>query len=466
MTFFFPRHKPMPRRRFLRGALGGGLSIAFGLPLLEAMLDANGTRLLHGQAHGQALPKRFGVFFWGNGRGVDASKWTPAQSGAGWTPSPLLAPLSEVRDYVSVVSGMTARMPNSPRGHHDGCTAILSGHDFIAQPAGNAPYRSTFSRQSIDQVAADTLGASTRFRSLELGVSSRVIAGEGTTLHYVSHNGPDNANPPEVKPSALFNRLFTDPSVQDSSRLGEALRALRGSVLDTVLEELDGLGQSVGAADRVRLEQHAEGVRAVERRLATVAELAPQCHDLAAPSDPATQNGQEPLAERMQAMSELLALALSCDLSRVFTIQFTGSVGYTVFWQVGLDRGHHDLSHEGAAAQQALEASTTYTMEQLAVLLRALRDTPDGAGNLLDSCAILATSDHSDGAAHSVQDFPVLVAGRAGGALTHPGVHYASQSGEHTNRVLLTLLRSVGVEIAELGDDFARQSSGCSALEV
>lgn len=461
MTFFFPRHRPMNRRHFLRGSVGGGLSIAFGLPLLEAMLDTHGTRL----ARGQALPKRFGIFFWGNGRGVDASKWTPADSGAGWTPSLELAPLMDVKDYVSVVSGMTARMPNSPRGHHDGCTAILSGHDFVAQDAGSAPYRSTFSRQSIDQVAADTLGVDTRFRSLELGISSRVITGEGTTLNFVSHNGPDNANPPELQPSALFSRLFADQGVQDSSRLGEALRALRGSVLDTVLEDLGALGQRVGTADRARLEQHADGVRAVERRLASVAELAPQCHDLTAPTDPQTQDGKEPLAERMQAMSEVLALALSCDLSRVFTIQFTGSVGYTVFWQVGLDRGHHDLSHEGAAAQPALEVSTVFTMEQLGVLLRTLRDTPDGTGNLLDSSAILATSDHSDGSAHSTDDFPVLIAGRAGGALQHPGIHYASD-GEHTNRVLLTLLRSVGVNIAELGDDFAHQTSGCSAIEV
>jgi hypothetical protein len=96
--------------------------------------------------------------------------------------------------------------------------------------------------------------------------------------------------------------------------------------------------------------------------------------------------------------------------------------------------------------------------------LRTLRDTPDGAGNLLDSCAILGTSDHSDGSAHSTDDYPVLVAGSAGGALVHPGIHYASP-GEHTNRVLLTLLRSVGVDIPELGDDFARQTDGCSPIE-
>lgn len=65
-----------------------------------------------------------------------------------------------------------------------------------------------------------------------------------------------------------------------------------------------------------------------------------------------------------------------------------------------------------------------------------------------------------------VADFPVLIAGRAGGALVHPGVHYNSADREHTNRVLLTLLRSVGVDIAEIGEDNGRQTTGLSAIEA
>ena len=452
----------MKRRSFLRGSLGAGLSVSVGLPLLEAMLNSHGTALAQ---DGQPLPKRLGVFFWGNGRGVDADKWHPVGSGSDWTPSLELAPLDELKSHISVVTGMSARMPNSPRGHHDGVVGMLSGYDFVAQEAGSAPYRSTFSRPSIDQRAAEVLGADTRFRSIEVGISERIIRGEGTTLAYVSHNGPDNVNPPETSPRALYERLFADASTADASRLGQALSTLRASVLDTVRSDLGALERRVGSADRARLQQHAEGIRAVERRLQSDASQLAACSTSSVPQDPATQNGREPLAERTQAMSELLALAFSCDLSRVFTLQFTGSVGYTTFWQVGLDRGHHDLSHEGRAAQAALEASTVFTMEQLAVLLRTFRDTPDGAGSLLDSSVILATSDHSDGALHSVDDMPVLVAGHGRGALVSPGVHYASPR-EHTNRVLLTLLRAVGVEIDGLGERNAHETEGCAALEA
>ncbi len=456
------KHKPMHRRTFLRGAIAGGASVSIGLPLLEVMLDDHGTAL----AQNEPLPRRLGIFFWGNGRGVEADKWHPATTGAGWEPSVELAPLMELRDQISVVTNMTARMPNSPRGHHDGSVAILSGYDFIPQDPGNAPYRSTFGRKSIDQLAADQIGATTAFRSLELGISTRIIRGEGTTLQYMSHNGPDNANPPEFDPQALYTRLFAGVGQDADAALAAALQEVRGSVLDGVLEELSGLQGRVSTADQARLEQHAEHIRSIERRLESDAGLAARCAEVQSPGTFDAVDGREPLAERTAAMADLLALAMSCDLSRVFTVQFTGSVGGTVFWQVGADRGHHDLSHDGASTQGLLEASTVFTMEQLAVLLRAFRDTPDGTGTLLDNSAILATSDHSDGAAHSVNDFPVLVAGGAGGALVQPGLHYAAADGEHTNQVLLTLLRSVGVTIDEIGEADAHRTDGVSALEV
>jgi len=459
--------RSMERRTFLRGTLCGGLSVAVGLPLLEAMLNAHGTAL----AQAQPLPKRFGVFFFGNGRGVEASRWRPASVGADWTLSPQLMPLADVKDYVSLATGMTARQQNSPQGHHNGSVSILSGHDFVTQEKAGAPYRSTFARPSIDQLAAATLGKTTRFKSIEVGISRRVINGEGTTIQYISHNGPDSANPPELSPRALFDRLFasgvTKPATPSTPAPSDALGALKKSILDTVLEDLNGLSKRVGAADKARLDQHAESIRAIERRLAAspgVGGSGASCAVGSAPAEIPANNSKEPLAERMAAMSDLLALALSCDLSRVFSIQFSGSAAGPVFWQVGATRGHHDMSHDGQATQTLIDACTVFTMEQLAVLLKKLKATPDGAGNLLDSLALLATSDASNGATHSVEDFPVLIAGRAGGALVHPGIHYASNK-EHTNRVLLSLLRAVDVDVPELGEGSLRQTTGIAALE-
>src|SRR5262245_54082769 len=125
----------LDRRRVLRGALYGS-GIAVGLPALEAMLNGNGTAL----AGGRAMPRRLGIFFWGNGVRLD--KWTPAERGAKWALTPELEPFAAVKDYVSIVSGMNV-MTGNERGHHAGCVGLLSGAPMVSQPHPTSGYAST-----------------------------------------------------------------------------------------------------------------------------------------------------------------------------------------------------------------------------------------------------------------------------------------------------------------------------------
>ena len=71
---------------------------------------------------------------------------------------------------------------------------------------------------SIDQVAAKAIGTTSQFASLELGISTRVNGNEGTTLHYLSHSGPDSPNPPEYDPGKLFTRLFASNVGRQAAR--------------------------------------------------------------------------------------------------------------------------------------------------------------------------------------------------------------------------------------------------------
>ena len=191
--------------------------------------------------------------------------WNPAATGPGWALSPALEPLAPVKDYLNVVSGMDPKIPNS-QGHHTGEVGILSGTRCCRSPRAGAAFRSTFTAPSIDQVVAAETGKLTRFKSLELGISRRVNTREGTTLQYISHNGPDSANPPSYEPAMVFNRLFgADFKPPDGRRrrpatagaLEKAAR-LRRSVLDAVAPDIEGLKLRVGAGDRRRLDQHFE----------------------------------------------------------------------------------------------------------------------------------------------------------------------------------------------------------------
>jgi hypothetical protein len=358
-------------------------------------------------------------------------------------------------------------MTGNQRGHHAGTVGILSGAPMIPQPHPNSGYVSTFSAPSIDQVAAAAIGG-TRFKSLELGISRRVVKGEGTTLMHLSHNGPDSTNPPEYDPAAVFNRVFGEgftPPGQGPS-VAEVTRGLKQSVLDAVKADVSALKSRVGVNDMRRLDQHLENVRLIENQLKTSTPAAgAMC---ALPTNPGSfpdQSGKEQIEEKMTAMSSLLAMALACDLTRVFSVMFTGSVCSTVFSAVGATSGHHGLTHDEPGDQPMVQATTVYTVKQFAILLDALRSVTEGTGNLLDRCAILASSDTADGKGHTIRDYPILVAGKAGGALVHPGVHYRS-NGENTSKVLLTLLRSVGMQLPEFGVEGGRVTEGCSAIEA
>ncbi|HEY0707368.1 MAG TPA: DUF1552 domain-containing protein, partial [Polyangia bacterium] len=270
-----PSSTKFSRRKALRGALLG-TGITVGLPPLEAMFNANGTA----HADGSALPKRLGIFFWGNG--VKKDRWNPAMQGAGYALSPALMPLAPVKDYLNVVSGMRV-MTGNQQGHHAGAVGILSGCPMVVKPAGGAPFNSTFSAKSVDQVAADLIVSQNpkfmSMKSIEVGISTKINTREGTSLRYLSHNGPDNANPPEYSPAKLFDRIFGGftPPTTGGTPVVDVTRGLRKSVLDAVKSDFKRLHDRASAFDKQRLDQHAENIRAIEGRLSMDTLLPASC---------------------------------------------------------------------------------------------------------------------------------------------------------------------------------------------
>lgn len=448
----------LSRRTMLRGAVGG-TTVALALPALEAMLNTNGDA----HADGSALPQRLLTWFWGNGvaladsgNGDGGLRFFPSTTGPDYELTPQLEPFANVRDYVSVLSGFSVGAAyQHRRGHHDGCV-LFAGHPFIELPPNGANYASKFGGPTVDQVAASIIGDQTYLPSIQLAVSKRIIGGEGPTLQYLSHRGPDEPLQQIFDPREAWERMFGSFTVPD-----DPTKPHRLASLDAVREDVARLKQRVGMADRQRLDAHLESIAQIRGQIDA---LAPVCE---IPSMPTQNNddvdGQEQLAPVNRAMADLLALAFTCDVVRIASVQFTGSVGYTVFNEVGASQGHHDLTHD-AASNEMIDAATIYTMQQLAVLLEALAAVPEGAGNVLDNSCLLASSDASSGLTHSVDDMPIIVAGGGGGALKHPGIHYRSPSDENTTDILLACVQAVAPEVTELGSEQGYSNTPLSAL--
>ncbi len=451
---YHPRTPRVSRRTLLRGLLGGAVATV-ALPPLEAFLDAHGERYL-GQAFAaggdDGFPRRFGLFFWGNG--MLPERWTPAGEGTGaaWTLSEQLAPLQALKSKLAVVTGTRLGIPNAVP-HYAGAAGILSGRPVVVQGQDE-----TFGGPSIDQIMADKLGETTRFRSLELGI-------EG---HGLSYNGPNSQNPVEKSPLAVFERLFgVGFTLPGETPIVDPSLGLRRSVLDAVSEDAKRLQLLVGKADQDRLDAHYEAIRSLEKRLATLEEDPPDLAACALPTKPLPEypniEGRPQLALRNTVMAELAAMALACDQTRVVSQWLTHPVSNVLFQ--GASAGHHQLTHDEPGSQPEVHAITVQCVEMLRDFLLALDKVQEGAGTLLDHMVVLGCSEVSLGKTHSLEEMPIVLAGSCGGKL-QTDLHYRSQGGENTSKVLMSLTRACGLDLPTFGAAGGEVKDGLGAIEA
>ncbi|GAB4203112.1 MAG: hypothetical protein OHK0013_16940 [Sandaracinaceae bacterium] len=220
---------------------------------------------------------------------------------------------------------------------------------------------------------------------------------------------------------------YVPPSGGSPTR-ADLVRMARGSVLDLVANEYDRVAPRLSGEDRRKLERHRDLVRDLERSFRR-ADSAAMCdprfvrsscrdeiHACAADADGCFTNMS------IDDFAQVIALALSCDLTRV--VNFT--VPNLPPYEFGLDceaNVHQNYAHNsiegsgGAAFTPEAEAgmvayNRTYA-RHFARLLTELDSIPEGDGTLLDRTAVLWISELGTGT-HELADVPVVLAG--GGA--------------------------------------------------
>jgi hypothetical protein len=436
----------MNRRRFLRAMAGGGL-VSVGLPYFETWLD----RVPRVAASGSIFPTRFGLFFWGNG--IVPSQWVPTTTGPDWELTPLLEPLAPVKDRITLVTGTVVRVPNL-EPHWSGASGVLCGQPLIVRGTGDY----TFPGATIDQVVAASIGSETRFRSIEYGARP----GNG-----LSFNGPDNPNPPEASPFALYDRIFGEDFREPGGDQGPDPRLrFRRSVLDLVMDDISQVQSTLGQRDRQRLDQHLTSVREIETRLARLAENPANLEACRRPDTPLESfpdvNGRPQLVDLNRALCDIVALAMACDQTRVFTNHITAPLNNLLLAQA--TAGHHQLTHDEPGLQPMVQTIVRKIMGEFTYLVQALDRIPEGDGTLLDHSVIMATTDVSYGRTHSLDEFPLLYAGGGNGRLV-TGTHVRSTVGDNIARAQLSMMRAAGVPAPSWGTADAYTESGYEPIE-
>lgn len=434
----------LSRRSVLRGA-----GVALSLPWLEAMLgrSARGSEFAAESPSGH--PKRIAALFFPNGVRQDC--WTPEGTGDDWELTSQLQPLGDLKRDVSVVSGLWHEATNTGDGHYVKDAAWLTGTTITKTTGVNLNSGGI----SMDQVAARQLAAQTPLPSLELGVepvSSGVDAVVGYTRVYGAHiawRTPTQPLAKEINARLVFDRMTRVAGGRPEGRSNRPL-------LDLVGEDANRLRSHLGSADRHRMDQYLESVRSLEERLgraeSTSANAWKSKIDFATRTPP-PEDPQEH-AERVRLMLDMIALAFESDVTRVSTFMFGNAVSQVNFsFLDGVTEAHHEASHHQDKVEKLdqYEKISAWHVAQFAYLLNRLKSLPEGDSTVLDNSTILFGSALRDGNRHSPHDLPLLVGGRAGGAL-RSGQHLKMTNDSPMADLLLTILQASGIEATHFAD--------------
>jgi len=435
----------IPRRTFLKG-----MGTAMALPLLESMVPRV-TLAATAAALPKGPPRRMAFVYVPNG--ANMADWTPNTVGADFELPYILEPLKTVQKDLLVLSRLAhdkARPNGDGAGDHARASAtFLTGCQ--ARKTHGADIRVGV---SVDQIAAEKIGKTTRFPSLELGCDRGQQAGNcdsGYSCAYsfnISWKTESTPMPAEVNPRLVFDRLFASGS---GNEIGEN-RALRDryhkSILDFVLEDANRLKANLGYTDRRKLDEYLAAVRELERRIERAEQFATTMPKFNEPT-----GVPKDIEQHIRLMYDILALAFQTDTTRIATFIVAHDGSNRNYPNIGVSDGHHDLSHHGnnEEKKQKIAKINHFHVTQFAYFLEKLKSIKEGEGTLLDNSLIVYGGGIGDGDRHNHDDLPVLLAGRGGGAI-RTGRHVRCEKETPMTNLYLSMMDLLGAPVERIGD--------------
>ncbi len=314
---------------------------------------------------------------------------------------------------------------------------------------------------SVDQLAAQSLRGKTRFSSLELGCEEGVQGGScdnGYSCAYsnsISWRTPSAPNPAEIRPRAVFERLFGSGNFETDPAKRARQQRYERSILDLVMGDAQRLSSSLGGTDKRKLDEYLSSIRDVEKRIQT-AERSSGPSKLPPVNAPENSIPTD-LGEHARIMMDLMTLAFQTDATRVVTLLMALEQSPRAYPEIGIPEAHHGLTHHQGDPEKIAKVTriNCLHMEQFAYLVGKLKATPDGDGTLLDHVMVTYGSALSDGNAHDHANLPLVLAGHGGGKL-QPGRHLSYEKETPMANLFVSLLDRMNVPIDELGDSNGR----------
>ena len=436
------------RRNFLRGA-----GVALALPWMESL------PLLAQDKAANKPPLRFAHMYFSNG--VEPAHWWAKGSGAAMEFGKAAEPLAPIREDIVFLRGLYHQKAFVSTSPHLGRMNLLSGAPVSLDP------KEIRVGTSFDQILAQRIGNRTAVPSLVLGIEPNELRLEdglsmiyGSNISWVSPNKPATK---EIYPSRTFDQLVGDGSG----------RKLDRSILDLVLADAKSLQPKVSSNDRRKLDEYLESIRDIEKRIDHAAKeerlegWKPSLKqpNLPRPGEELPQN----VPDHMKLMLDLIVLAFQMDKTRIATLMLNNDLSQMNFRFIEGVRGalHLDLTHNGKAPElEAMYLKTNqYHVRQFTYLVERMKAIDEGGSTLLDNSVLMFASSLFDGDAHGADQLPIVLAGKAGGAL-QPGriLDYLDKGNDNRRAcsLYLSLMDLMGVQLDRFGDADKRLAGLCS----
>ena len=420
------------RRDFLRdlGLSAAALPFVLNLPSL-------------GFANQQARKQRLVIMFSPNG--VVPNTFWPEEEGEDFKLKESLSPLEPFKNKLLTLHGVCDKVRGDGDSHMRGIGCLLTGTElFPGNIQGGSDTPAGWSSGiSIDQEIKNFLQADasrrTRFGSLEFGV---MVPDRADTWTRMSYSGANKPITPIDDPYQMFSKLYGRMKDQESLK----------SILDELQGDLKKVASVVNAQDRQLLEEQTNFVRELEQELKTTSTEG--LNHTVPELEPGIKEDNDNMPKLSKLNIDLMVNSFANDFARVVTLQYTNSVGGAKMRWLGVDEGHHELSHNpdtDEKSQDKLTRINKWCADQMAYLAQRLSETPEpgGQGSLLDNTLIVWTNELGKGNSHTLDNIPFVLLGN--GLDFQMGRSLKYKKTAH-NRLLMSLAHGFGHRIERFGN--------------
>jgi hypothetical protein len=363
--------------------------------------------------------------------GTDVTQWSPRGStDMAVSFSEMTEPLSAIKSNVILVEKLSSNGTADSHGAPGGLTGIGYG----------AP-----THISIEQWVSDRLPQAP---------IKNVLLGGVSTEQQTTFFRDGRALSPITSLSAAHQAIFggfmpADPMAPVDPMTPDDKLRRRRSMLDLVKAELTALSDTLGAAERQKLELHADSIRQLELTLQSGSgggtPPATSC------TVPAVPGAETDVLLNSAKHLELAVNALACGRTHVAAVQF----GHHQNTQVSLPEvgapgdWHNTFMHSDMAPRRRLIELEKWLCKQFVAAVESLKAIPlaDGSGTLFDKTLVVWARDMGDGVLHSGSDMRFVFAGGANGylKLSSEGRYIDGKGAAHQN-ALISICDALGVD--------------------